>query len=377
MKIERCEISIVEIPLRKLAGQGVFERPTTRNMLVSLQDETGFVGWGEFCPTSDDSVETLKQAAEMLQKSILPALLGQRFESLYDVLSATTKIGTDLGRDQLGGFCAAELAALDLAGRQQGISAGEVIGPLRNGAVHYGGVIHADNADGAREQATILRKFGVADVKVTVGKDLEINLAILDTARQILGDKVQLRINANQAWDVDETLSQLAAMSLFKLAGVEQPVPGNDLAGMARITAAGIVPVIAEASLVTLGDARRLIKTDACDVFSIGISRCGGLVNASRMHALARSAGLGCQLGAGLRETGLLSAAGRQFATRSEGIIWCEGSCEDRRLDGSISAPDIAATTGGLATALNDPGLGVSIVEDRVAELATTRISIR
>jgi muconate cycloisomerase len=377
MKIERCEISIVEIPLKKSPGQGVFERPTTRNLLVSLQDEAGTTGWGEYCPAGSDCDESLKQAVEILQESILPAFLGQRFDSLYDILKATTMIGSGLGRDQLGAFCAAELAALDLAGRQQGVSSGEIIGPLRQGAVHYDGVINADSAEAAREQAAVLRKFGVSNVKVTVGGDLEKNLRILDTARQILGGKVRLRIDANQAWDVDETLRQLRAMSLYRLAGVEQPVPGNDLAGMARVTAAGIVPVIANASLVTLGDARRLVRTNACDVFSIGISRCGGLVNASRMHAIARSAGLGCQLGARLCETAVLAAAGRQFATRSEGITWCEGSVEDQRLDGSISEPDIAATTGGLATALNDPGLGVNVVEKRVAEFATTRISIR
>ena len=97
----------------------------------------------------------------------------------------------------------------------------------------------------------------------------------------------------------------------------------------------------------------------------------------SRMHAIAGSAGLGCQLGARLSETCVLSAAGRQFATHSEGVIWCEGSCEDQRLGSSISEPDITATTGGLLTALTEPGLGVTILEDRVDSYATSRSSIR
>jgi muconate cycloisomerase len=377
MRINRFDIVIVELPMKPSVGDDQAGGKTARNILVAAQDEDGNTGWGESCPRPDVTGESIESARDDLQQNILPGLLGRKSDSLYEVVTAMTGTLEGLQRNQHAAFCAAELAILDLVSRRMGVSAGEAIGPIRKGAVHYGGVIPAKTRGGVKKYAARMRKLGVGHVKISVGADLTDNLEFLDIARQILGDKVELRVNADGAWDADEAIRQLQAMSLYRLAGVEQPVPGDDLDGMARVTAAGIVPVIAAASLVTLDDARRLAKMNACDVFNIGISKCGGLINASRIHAMARSAGIGCQLGAASGETGILSAAGRQYATRNEGAKWCEGCIENEWLAGAISEPDITATTGGLATALNGPGMGVTILEDRVAKYATTRISVR
>ena len=373
MRISRFDIVIVELPTKLSVG-----KKTTRNILVAARDEDGNTGWGESRPHPDGTGEAIQGVRDELQKNILPELVGRRFDSLYDVVTVVSGMIETLSGTQQTAFCAAELAILDLVSRRMGVSAGEAIGPIRKGAIHYGGVIPASTPEGVQKYALKLRKLGVAHVKIGVGVDLATNLGFLDIARQILGDKVELRIDADGAWDVDETIRQLHAMSLYRLAGVEQPVPRDDIAGLARVTAAGIVPVIAGASLVTLDDARRLARADACDIFSIGISKCGGLINSSRIHAIARSAGIGCQLGAARGETGILSAAGRQYATRNEGTKWCEGCLENEWPDGVvISQPDISATTGGLATALNDPGMGVTILGEQVTEYATTRISVR
>jgi len=377
MRINRFDIVIVELPMQLSVEDDPAVERTARNILVVAQDEGGNTGWGESCPRPDVTGETIESARDDLQQIILPGLLGRKPDSLYDVVTAMTGALEKLQRNQHAAFCAAELAILDLVSRRMGVSAGEAIGPIRKGAVHYSGVIPAKSRESVKKYAARMRKLGVGHVKISVGADLTDNLEFLDIARQILGDEVELRINADGAWDADETIRQLRAMSFYRLAGVEQPVPGDDIAGMARVSAAGIVPVIANSSLVTLDDARRLAKMDACDVFDIGISKCGGLINSSRIHAVARSAGLGCQLGAQGGETGLLSAAGRQYATRSEGVKWCEGSFDCQVPVDAVSQPDISCTTGGLATALSDPGMGVAILEDRVKEYATTRISVR
>ncbi len=377
MRITRFDIVIVELPMKLSVEDDRADGKAARKILVVAQDEGGNKGWGESCPRPDVTGETIESARDDLQQNILPGLLGRKPDSLYDVVTAMTGTLEKLQRNQHAAFCAAELAILDLVSRRMGVSAGEAIGPIRKGAVHYGGVIPARTRESARKYAAQMRKLAVGHVKISVGTDLANNLEFLDIARQILGDEVEIRISADGAWDADEAIRQLQAMSLYRLAGVEQPVPGDDIAGMARVTAAGIVPVIANTSLVTLDDARHLARMNACDVFNIGISKCGGLINSSRIHAIARSAGLGCQLGAQSGETGLLSAAGRHYATRSEGAKWCEGCLENEWLAGAISEPDITATTGGLATALSGPGMGVTILEDRVRACATTRISVR
>ena len=69
-----------------------------------------------------------------------------------------------------------------------------------------------------------------------------------------------LRIDANCAWSAEETINQLTAMQAFSLTGVEQPVPGEGIEGMQTVTAAKLVPVVADESLCSLEDARTLIR---------------------------------------------------------------------------------------------------------------------
>jgi muconate cycloisomerase len=220
-----------------------------------------------------------------------------------------------------------------------------------------------------------MAKFGVSDVKVKVGPSLKSNLAILTTARAILGDKVTLRIDANCAWDVAGAVAQLEAMTTFRLAGVEQPLPAGDLPGLRELTAAAIVPVVVDESLATLEDARRLVDRRACDIFNIRISKVGGLVNAARIQRCVRAAGLECQLGAQVGETGLLSAAGRHFATRVDDVRWCEGSYDSVLLETQITAPDVTVGPGGWADAIAGPGLGVAPLEEALDACTVQRIS--
>jgi muconate cycloisomerase len=281
-----------------------------------------------------------------------------------------------MARNQQAAFCAAELAVLDLAGRHFGVSAGTVLGPVQAPQVRYSGVIATDDIESVKQNAAFMAKFGVNDVKVKVGASLESNLEILTTARAILGEGVTLRIDANCAWNAKETLRQLEAMQAFSLTGVEQPVPGEDIAGMREVTAAGLVPVVADESLCSLEDARTLVRERACDVFNVRISKCGGLVNAGRIDRLAREAGLACQLGAQVGEAGILSAAGRHYATRSAGVRWCEGSYGKLLLEEDITEPDVTVGPGGVAPAIEAAGIGVTPEAERLQRYEHERLTI-
>jgi len=255
-------------------------------------------------------------------------------------------------------------------------SAGEVLGPVRRETVHYTGVIAANSAGGVRKYAEMLKRFGAREVKLKVGADLDTNLQFLDITREVLGDDVELRIDANCAWDASEAIRQLQAMAAYRLTGVEQPLPGVDIAGMCEVTAAGITPVVADESLASLDDAHLLVDKRACDIFNVRVSKVGGLLNAGRIHRCAQDAGLQCQLGAQVGETGLLSAAGRHYGTRSENVRWFEGSYDSLLLETSITEPDITIGPGGRATAINEPGLGVTIVPERLEACTVQRISV-
>ena len=117
----------------------------------------------------------------------------------------------------------------------------------------------------------------------------------------------------------------------------------------------------------------RLVAERGCDVFNLRVSKNGGLLNTARLYRLAMAAGLRCQLGAQVGETGLLSAAGRHVATRLADILWCEGSYGWILLRPEIVTPDITVGRGGWAPALTAPGLGVTPEATRLERFTTAR----
>jgi L-alanine-DL-glutamate epimerase-like enolase superfamily enzyme len=373
MKMTRFDIIIVDIPMRQAVRHALAERSIARNILVAAQDEAGNTGWGECCPRPYVTGETIDSVKQDLGTTILPRLLDRELESFEQTRTLLEPLLDSMRRNQQAAFCAAELAVLDLAGRHFGCSAGMVLGPVQAPQVRYSGVIATDEIESVQQNATFMAKFGVGDVKVKVGTSLESNLEILAAARAILGEDVTLRIDANCAWSPEETLRQLEAMQTFSLTGVEQPVPGEDIAGMRTVTAAKLVPVVADESLCSLEDARTLIREQACDVFNVRISKCGGLINAGRIDRMAREAGLACQLGAQVGEAGILSAAGRHYATRTPGVRWCEGSYGKLLLEEDITGPDITVGPGGMAPALEGSGIGVVPLPERLQRYEQAR----
>ena len=376
MKIAGFEVLIVEIPMKVSVEHALAERNVARNVLVAAHDTEGKTGWGEACPRSYVTGETVKGARDTLRTLILPDLLGCECDEPDAVAKLALGVLDGLERDQQAAFCAAELALLDLAGHNFDMSAGDFLGPVRRQTVHYTGVIATSDPENVRKNAEMLKAFGVRVVKVKVGADLERNLQRLELVRETLGDDIELRIDANCAWDVNEAIRQLEALSRLGIAGVEQPLPANDIPGMREVTAAAIVPVVADESLASLRDARRLVDERACDIFNVRVSKVGGLLNAGRIHRCAQAAGLECQLGAQVGETGLLSAAGRHYATRMEGVRWFEGSYDSFLLETAVTTPDITVGPGGEAHAIERPGLGVSPIGPALDAHTIQRIAI-
>ncbi len=376
MKLTQFDIITVDIPMRHSVRHALAERNVARNILVAAYSDSGDIGWGECCPRPYVTGETIETVQQDLTNTILPQLLGCELDSFEQCSTLLVPLLDSMARNQQAAFCAAELAVLDLAGRHFGSSAGMVLGPVQAPQVRYSGVIATDDIESVKQNAGFMAKFGVGDVKIKVGASLEANLEILTIARAILGEQVTLRIDANCAWTAGETLRQLNAMQAFSLTGVEQPVPGDDLEGMRAVTAAKLIPVVADESLCSLDDAHRLIRAQACDIFNVRISKCGGLINAARIDQLARDAGLKCQLGAQVGEAGILSAAGRHYATRSAGVRWCEGSYGQLLLEEDITEPDVTVGPGGVAPALEADGMGVTLSAERLQRYEQSRTSI-
>jgi muconate cycloisomerase len=216
------------------------------------------------------------------------------------------------------------------------------------------------------------KAYGFKDVKLKVGRGVEKDLKAATMARRILGPSVQLRSDANCAWTADEALAMVGRLRPFGLTSYEQPVAADDVAGLARLVEALPEDIVVDESLCSPDDARDLIAARACTVLNVRVSKCGGPLAALELVELARQAGLACQLGAQVGESGILTAAGRLVATVARpGFRHHEGADNLFLLKRDLTVENLTVRPGGRGDALKGPGLGVRVRHDALRALLT------
>lgn len=265
--------------------------------------------------------------------------------------------------------CAIEIAVLDAVCRRTDVPLSHVTTllpetePLRQqvAEVRYSGMITAESPAMQLHSALKQRVYGFRQIKVKVGVPGMDDASVLRRIRRIVGPRVELRIDANEAWSCEELLDRLGPLSALSLSCVEQPVPNSEVGGLASVRSQLRVPVMLDESMCSEADARQAIENGLCDAFNIRLSKCGGFLPSLRIAALARRAGLGYQLGCQVGETGILSAAGRHFATSVGGLSAVEGSYDRHLVGERLTDQDVTFGYGGRAPALAGPGLGVQV----------------
>ena len=164
-------------------------------------------------------------------------------------------------------------------------------------------------------------------------------------------DKV-LRVDANAAWSPKYALRMVDVLVECGVEYVEQPVAAHDIDGLRFVRERSRLPVIADESCVVSTDIPRLVG--AVDGINLKLSKCGGLREALRIIATARSHGMlvmaGCMI-----ETSLGITAAAHFAPLLDYADF----------DGAALLADdpyVGATIDGGRIAIPDaPGLGVSV----------------
>ena len=111
-------------------------------------------------------------------------------------------------------------------------------------------------------------------------------------------------------------------------------------------------------------------------MFNIRLSKCGGLLASLEIAELARQSGISYQLGCQVGETGILSAAGRHFASCVDDVKYLEGSYAKFLLAEDIVAEDISLGYGGFVRPLTGTGLGVTVNEKVLDKYVADRITI-
>ena len=367
MRLTKVHLYLLQIQLCMPIKHYLAERTYSENLVVKVVTDSGVVGFGEGIARQYVTGEVMESSLRFLQDHLIPELNGFHPSGPPDLIEALGELLSEDNRAQApAACCALELAILDAAGKTWSQSVAQMLGGGDQPLI-YSAVIPMMSPPSFHRLLHLIRDMEMSFVKIKVGN--ESDTEILSLTREILGHKVDIRVDANGAWSSEEAEKRIAAMMAYGISAVEQPVPKEDILGLKRVSEQVEIPIIADESLCLERDAENLASHDACQVFNLRLSKCGGILAAARIYEIGRKKTIAAQLGCQVGETGILSAAGRQLAA-SRKLLYLEGSYSSYLLKDDIVNEPVEFGPGGVAQPLPGHGLGVSVNEDVFQNLA-------
>jgi L-alanine-DL-glutamate epimerase-like enolase superfamily enzyme len=285
MKLEH-DISIVHTTHPFVIARGGASEH--RLIRVRIIGDDGVEGWGEAAPnrfygeTADTALGALARLAPIVTQCDAWAI-----EDVEAEMNRAIRFN--------GSVKSAISAALhDLAGKRLGVPVYKLWGLTpANAPLSSFTIAIAASDDELRERIEQASAYPVLKVKLGTDHDEH----IIRTVREAAPTKV-LRVDANAAWTAKRALRMIDVLVECGVEYVEQPLAPHDIDGLRFVRERSILPVIADESCVVATDIPRLVG--AVDGINLKLSKCGGLREALKMIATARSHGMlvmaGCMI---------------------------------------------------------------------------------
>jgi L-Ala-D/L-Glu epimerase len=313
------------------------EHAAYHHWLVRVE-QGGDEGWGEAAPSRryGETAETVAAALDELLPLIgddpyATAHVERRLDGhLWENASAKTAISAALH---------------DLIGRRHGLPLYRWLG------LDLARIPPTSFTIGIAEPEEMRRKVEEADpytilkIKMGFAGDVE----VLERIRAMT-DK-PIRVDANEGWTRAEALARLPLLEDLGVELLEQPVPAADRDGLALVSGATAIPVVADESCRTTADLAGLLGV--VDAVNVKLAKTGSIGEAVRLMTAARALHFGVFLGC-MVESSLGIAAATHLAPLADWVdldghlLLSDDPFEGLRLEDGRVLPDADA-----------PGLGV------------------
>jgi D-galactarolactone cycloisomerase len=285
VKIVRVESVPLGIPLAPSLPASPWSEGAGKQVLVRLTADDGLTGWGECF-----AYGAPRAVANVVDEALAPLLVGEdptRIEHLTRKMHQALMIW---GRRGLGMFAVSgvELALWDVTAKSRGVPVWALLGGLVQPSVRaYASLLRYTSASDVGLAAAHVVRQGYTAVKLH-----QTDIESVAVAREAVGDGVDLMLDTNCPWTVEEAIRLGRQLERFGLRWLEEPVwPPEDYAGLARVRAALAIPIAAGENESTAFGHAALIAAGAADVVQPSVTKVGGLGETKKIAALAAAAG--------------------------------------------------------------------------------------
>lgn len=233
---------------------------THRNGILLVLEQNGITAYGEVAPLPGFSPESIGQVLSVLlenQKYLENGFKTGMIEPFIKIVHSVHQFPSlAFGLDTL---------AFDYLSKTENKSLQEFIFKENWEQPKVNAVLGMDDKPAVLTKASEAITSGFETVKLKVGMDFDHERSVLAALRSEL-PKLNIRIDANQAWSVDEAIRNLSSLENLSIEFCEQPIAASDINGLKKVSNSTSIPIAADEAVRSFQDAKNLIEQDACKI---------------------------------------------------------------------------------------------------------------
>ncbi|MGI9006296.1 MAG: enolase C-terminal domain-like protein [Streptosporangiaceae bacterium] len=289
--VESVDVSAYTVPTDAPEADGTLSWDSTTMILVQARagDAVG-TGW-TYGP---------RACAAVIADQLAGIIQGRDALDVGGAFDAMVRAVRNAGRPGAVGYAisAVDVALWDLKARLLDLPLYRLLGAVRNTVPVYGsgGFTTYDEPQLRSQLSHWALEQKIPRVKIKVGQswgaDAARDLERMRQARAIIGDDVELFVDANGGYGRKQAIRVMTAAADLDVRWLEEPVSSDDLDGLREVRDAVRADVAAGEYGYDLYYFRRMCSAGAVDCLQADVSRCGGITEWLRAAAVAASYGL-------------------------------------------------------------------------------------
>lgn len=323
-----------------------------RNAFVEITLDNGTRGIGSGNPSEYVVGENLNQCLTALEEENLEFLTGRDIREFHQL---TFEVWQKFPKNP-SARAALDIALHDVFTKYLDIPLVRYLGQKIK-TLPTSNTIGIKNVEETLKEARDYIKSGFKVLKIKLGKDLAEDIERIVKLRENFGNEIIIRIDANQGYDINQTVEFYTKTLPLNIELIEQPLPAKAVDEMKSLPAEIRNKIAADESLITPKDALELVKPPgASAIFNIKLMKCGGVSQALKIADIAFQEGVDLFWGCNDESTVSITAA-----------LHAAFSCSNTKyidLDGSLDLSCDVVKGGfilkdGYMSCSDKPGLGV------------------
>jgi len=368
MRIDRLTLRLVRLPLVAFFETS-FGRIYDRAFVLVSVDGDGAEGLGECVADVDPyySAETTVTAWHVIKDFLAPLVLARTFEHPRDLFAALARV-----RGHHMAKAAVEMAAWDLAARQQRVPLSQLLGGTRTEIPSGVSIGIQDSVAQLHDKIATELAAGYQRIKIKVKPGWDVD--VVSGVRERFG-AVPLMVDANAAYTPADA-ARLAELDRFDLMMIEQPLDYEDIRDHAALQRTLRTPICLDESIHSVRAAEDALALGACRIVNIKPGRVGGHRESIRLHDVCAAHGVPVWHG-GMLESGIGRAHNIHLASLPNFSLPGDIAASRRYFAPDLIEPGIDVTASGTVAVPDGPGIGVQVDWDRVKRATVETLELR